>query len=209
MFAAIVLAMMDAAPAAPPKPAPATAVTSPASIGKAHTCPEDRYPVSAMQAGTEGSTTLQFNITPQGSVAGISVLNSSGNGELDAAAAACARDWLYKPAMANGAPVQVLWRAIVRWQIRANQPYSAVPDAVRECLRADPTSWSEIKASPLRPVVRARFAGGVMRDMSLVGSSGDADLDRRTVACYRSVPPDVAANVPDGNMLFVIMKPDE
>jgi len=222
MLGAILFAMVDAAADAPPKPVPVTTitvappkpmpagpVTSPASVGKPHTCPEYQYPVSAMQAGTEGSTTLQFSITPQGTVADISVRNSSGNGDLDTAAVTCARDWLYNPAMENGVPIQVLWRALVRWQIRPMEPYSAVPDAVRDCLKADPTGWSEVKAAPLRSVVRAHFAGGVMSDITLAGSSGDGDLDNRTVACYRSVSTDATAEIPDGDELFVIMKPGE
>jgi TonB family protein len=215
---AILFALMAAATDAPPPPpmpaaaAPITGtpgVSRPASIGAPHVCAEIQYPVSALQTGTEGRTLMQFTITSDGHVADISLRTSSGNADLDAAAMTCARDWLYQPAMQDATPVAVPWVAEVLWRIGVEEPYSALPGAARDCLRADSVSWDEMKAAQLRPVVRVHFANGVMTDVVVAGSSGDTDLDSRTLACYRSLPPELTANIPDGDSLLVIMKPNE
>ncbi len=96
----------------PEKPA----ITSPASIGRPHVCQQD-YPPISQRLNEEGTTTLQFQITADGSVTGVSVANSSGHDRLDQAAVNCASSWHYKPAMQNGQPVAVTWKAQVKWQL--------------------------------------------------------------------------------------------
>jgi protein TonB len=213
---AILFALMAAATDTPPPP-PATPVPTatapgfsrPASIGAPHSCPETQYPVSALQTGTEGQTIMKFTITSDGHVTDISVRTSSGNADLDAAATTCARDWLYRPALQDGAPVAMSWMAEVRWRIGVEEPYSALASAAKSCLRADSVGWDEMKTAPFRPVARVHFANGAMTDVTVVGSSGDSDLDSRTLACYRGLPPELMANIPDGDQLLVIMKPNE
>jgi len=66
--------------------------TSTGSVGAPHTC-TDAYPEVAREAHIEGTTTLLFHIKTDGSVGDMSIANSSGNGDLDNAAEACALNW--------------------------------------------------------------------------------------------------------------------
>jgi TonB family protein len=185
----------------------AAAFTRPASIGVPHLCAETQYPVSALQTGTEGQTILKFTITKDGRVADISVRTSSGNVDLDAVSMSCARDWLYRPAMQDGAPIDVPWLAAVRWQIGVTAPYAAMDAQSLRCMRADTVTIDELKKAPLHAVMRVHFANGAINEATIVGTSGDADLDSRVASCYRGVPPELTANAPDGDQLFVAMLP--
>ncbi len=95
-------------------------ITAPASIGAPHECPQDRwYPPLAIRLNQEGTTTLAFHITTDGSISDVTVAESSGYNSLDEAAVHCASaSWHYKPAMQEGHPVEVPWKAIVKWQLR-------------------------------------------------------------------------------------------
>jgi protein TonB len=111
-----VAAPVTPAPPAPPKPA---GITAPASIGAPHNCPQARwYPPIALRLNQEGTTTLAFTITTDGSITDVSVAESSGFSSLDDAAVRCAQaSWHYKPALQNGQPVQVPWKAKVLWKL--------------------------------------------------------------------------------------------
>jgi protein TonB len=105
----------------PPPPAAvekATGITAPASIGATHSCLERFYPPLAVRLNQEGTTLLAFHILPDGSVANATVAESSGHDDLDDAAVRCASTWRYKPAFQNGQPIEVPWKASVRWQLK-------------------------------------------------------------------------------------------
>jgi periplasmic protein TonB len=100
------------------KAVPKPVVTQPASIGRPHVCPQQRwYPPIAVRLGHQGTTTLAFRIGTDGSVKDVTVAKSSGYDELDQAAKECALDWHYKPAEQGGSPVEVPWEANVKWQL--------------------------------------------------------------------------------------------
>ncbi len=88
----------------------------PVAVGKPHVCIE-YYPVEAVRNGVQGMTTVGFTITTQGTTANVHVSVSSGDKLLDDAALTCASTWLYKPAMKDGQPVAVPWKADVRWAL--------------------------------------------------------------------------------------------
>jgi len=102
----------------PPPPAPVvhTAVTTPVSIGRAHTC-MDKYPEVSVRLNEEGTTTLSFKVMPDGSVSNVSVAKSSGSDRLDNAAVSCAGRWRYKPQMVDGTAVETGWQANVQWKL--------------------------------------------------------------------------------------------
>jgi protein TonB len=102
--------------ATPPVQKPA-GITAPASIGRPHSCGQRYYPPIAVRLNQEGTTVLAFKITPDGSVTDLSISESSGHDALDQAAITCAQGWQYKPAMQNGAPVEVPWKASVKWSL--------------------------------------------------------------------------------------------
>ena len=91
-------------------------VSSPAAIGKPHVCLQF-YPPDAIAAGIQGTATVAFIVTDQGTVKNPRIASSSGNGSLDAAAIDCVREWQYKPALESGNPVPVAWSAEVKWAL--------------------------------------------------------------------------------------------
>lgn len=97
---------------APPPP-----VSSPASVGRPHSC-LTVYPETAIRLNEEGTTTLSFQINTDGSVSNVQVANSSGHQDLDEAATSCVTHWKYKPAMQNGQPITQAWKANVQWSLK-------------------------------------------------------------------------------------------
>lgn len=92
---------MAVAPTAPVSP-PVSAVAS--SIGSTHTTPP--YPDQERRAGVSGTVRLHIMITAQGTVSNATVVQSSGNAELDGNAVSWViGHWKYKPALASGTPV--------------------------------------------------------------------------------------------------------
>ena len=75
------------------------------------------YPTLAVRLGHEGVTTLGFTINADGTVSDVHVVESSGHTELDQDAVEGAACWHYKPAMKNGKPVAVPWKAKVTWHL--------------------------------------------------------------------------------------------
>jgi len=101
----------------PPPPVVHQSVTTPASIGRAHTCTNMPYPAVAQRLGQEGTTTLAFKIGTDGSVSNPSVSKSSGFDSLDSAALSCVGHWRYTPQKVDGNPVETTWTANVVWKI--------------------------------------------------------------------------------------------
>ncbi|HEY2071817.1 MAG TPA: energy transducer TonB [Rhizomicrobium sp.] len=207
----LLFALLGAASDAPPPPPELVvpeAVTHPASIGAPHVCAESRYPIPALQIGAEGNTQMKFTITPEGHVTDMSVMLSSGNPDLDAASLACAREWLYRPAMQNGAAVAAPWLAQVRWKITVTAPFFGIAAASYQCITADPATRAALKQAARYAVVKMHFTNGTFGAIDLVASSGNPDLDRQVLACYQNLPPELAADIPgDTDELFVAMLP--
>jgi TonB family protein len=101
----------------PPPPVVHQSVTTPVSIGRAHTCTNMPYPAVAQRLGQEGTTTLAFKIGTDGSVSSPSVSKSSGFDSLDSAALSCVGHWRYTPQKVDGNPVEATWTANVVWKI--------------------------------------------------------------------------------------------
>jgi protein TonB len=65
------------------------------------------YPLSAQNAGIEGTVRLQGIIGTDGSIQGLRVLGSI-DPELTRAAVDAVRQWKYSPSLLNGVPVETL-----------------------------------------------------------------------------------------------------
>jgi len=70
------------------------------------------------QLRSGAATTLSFTIATDGNVKDVTVVDSSGDADLDDAAAKCASTWHYKPAVQDGKAVEVPWKAKVLWTAR-------------------------------------------------------------------------------------------
>jgi len=153
----------------------------PVSIGRPHSCVE-RYPNAALAVHAEGTTTLSFTITTDGTVKDIKIIRSSNNKDLDDAAAACAAIWLYAPATKDRVPVESPWSANVVWKI---------PDITQEAFWASECLTMRDRNSPIPPGVGATTvmfhvtAGGEMTNLLVSHSSGDKALDDTALLCLR------------------------
>lgn len=87
----------------------------PQSVGRRHFCSSRDYPISAAHSAGGSKTLVAFKIEPDGSVKDITVAQSSGYDDFDNAAMACASNWRYLPARQNGVPVEVPWKASIRF----------------------------------------------------------------------------------------------
>lgn len=76
------------------------------------------YPPAAAQDGVEGTVRLQVLVDEQGAVAEASVIASSGDTRLDAAALEFVRRWRYRPAVQDGQPRRVHTYATVRFELQ-------------------------------------------------------------------------------------------
>jgi len=172
------LALPASAQPAPPPPVP-----MPASIGAPHICTND-YPPEAVAAHAEGVTILGFIITESGRTDTVKVVRSSGNDALDAAAVTCAGRWLYRPAMQNGKPVAVPWKAEVRWALHVEDAiYAPIPIAApHDCSSFAPAGV----AIPPGAVTTVQFhvtADGKVTNVAVVATSGNRELDRAALHC--------------------------
>ncbi|MGN6515690.1 MAG: energy transducer TonB [Rhizomicrobium sp.] len=82
-------------------------------LGLPHYC--TNYPPDEYKSGIGGTTVLSFVVGAEGNVSNVKVAQSSGNNDLDEAATNCATRRRYIPAVQNGKPVAVPWRAKVTW----------------------------------------------------------------------------------------------
>lgn len=80
---------------------PATAVIPPTEVAALQTPPPD-YPVGLACTGVGGTSVLRVAIGAQGTPTDVVLLTSSGNSQLDDAAAKRVREWKFKPATRNG-----------------------------------------------------------------------------------------------------------
>jgi protein TonB len=150
------------------------------ATGRPHTCTEF-YPDTAATAQAEGTTTLSFRITSQGTTADVAVSKSSGNADLDAAAIQCVSGWHYLPATKDGKPIDYPWQANVQWKLTDDltPPTAANAHVCRNYPHA--ALWNESNG---KATVGFRVtADGAVADPVIVTSAGDDALDAAALAC--------------------------
>jgi TonB family protein len=165
--------------------------TSPASIGTPHEC-KGYYPPAAALSPHGGTTVMAFTIAPDGTVHQPQVVSSSGDPDLDEAAAACVKHWRYRAATANGEPVAAPWRANVLWEpdlidtpihetyrlLRADAWRCMWDSPAAKALPADFTAWLE---------VHIRFSTWLTStQVSISQTSGNESLDAAAIECVRN-----------------------
>ncbi len=76
------------------------------------------YPRAAVEAGIEGKVRLKVMVTESGTVAEVTVAQSSGDRRLDSAAIDFVKGWRYKPAVQDGKPRRVYTYAAVAFELK-------------------------------------------------------------------------------------------
>lgn len=138
------LAAAVAEPAGPRPAAPLKSAANPESE-PAHvipdTCAQPVYPPEAQAAGIKGSALLTISVAIDGRVENVSIKQTSGNAQLDAAAVEAMKQCRFSPATKNGAPV-------------------ASQNALRYTFRIDESTPEQIAArNQLRAIIELRGIG--------------------------------------------------
>lgn len=130
------LASAVAEPAGPRPAAPLKAAANPASepahvIGD--TCAQPVYPPEAQAAGIKGSAVLSIAVAIDGRAQSVTVKQTSGNAQLDAAAVEAMKQCRFSPATKNGSPIAS--EHVLRYTFRIDE---STPEqiAARDRLRA-------------------------------------------------------------------------
>lgn len=85
-----------------PLPVPAGVSEGPHAVRT----PPPEYPEALSCNGVGGTVNLRVTIGADGGIGNVALEHSSGHGELDAAAQAAVRGWVFKPAMRAGKPTE-------------------------------------------------------------------------------------------------------
>lgn len=159
---------------------PAHQAATPVSVGRPHTC-NDYYPPDAEKAHSEGRALVGFTVTALGTVKDVIIKGTTGDVDLDAASVTCVSQWLYKPAMKDGVPVDVPWLANVVWKTNLPlmpaapfKPCKEFTNATAEVLKGiSGSSWIAFQI----------MQDGSVKPTRIISSSGNDDLDRAATRC--------------------------
>lgn len=132
LFGQVLPVLSSPAPAATPPSG--TTGNTPSLQALAHCA----FPPIAVRLNMEGTTVLDIEVTPQGTVAHANVARTSGFAPLDAAAMICVKTWTYSPATQNGAPIGARTKASIGWTHRGG-----VAPASHPLPPPGPPGWSE------------------------------------------------------------------
>jgi protein TonB len=159
-------------------------ISTPAAVGKPHVC-TNSYPDEAVEAQAEGTTTIAFTITDQGTVADLRIATTSGNAALDKAALDCAKDWRYKPAIKNNVPVAVPWRAQMKWSLNGYvpKPHPVATGAPHDCSAFYPRQAELAQWEGTTELSFVVGINGAVKDLVVTKSSGHTSLDKAAVRC--------------------------
>ncbi len=176
----IVTQSVPVLPSSQMPPPPASSLT-PTAMRRTQMCGGVFYPPIAIRLNMEGTVVLGFTVTPQGTVTDVKVVSSSGHDALDQAAVACAAQWQYKPAMQNGQPVAVSWKATVKYALADSGPVLATPPTCPASIFA--AAGSLAGGSLATSLFYHIKADGSVRDVVVGRSSGNDDRDQLAVNC--------------------------
>ena len=150
-------------------------------------CP---YPESARSAHNEGITTLSFQGLPDGHIANVTVVNSSGYADLDYAAVQCVNHWYFNPNDAADKfnigvhPVAIAWRIPnVPPGAPSNPPVGLRVGMRHTCESFYPKVEAEAGIEGTTQLSFTITVGGGVRDVTVVQSSRNSNLDSAAIQC--------------------------
>jgi TonB family protein len=176
LWPSMALAQGEAVSTLTPATPPPQAITS----MRPHSCVH-YYPAAVQKAHISGKTQVGFTIETDGSISNPTIMQSSGNADLDSAALSCVKTWRYKPALQNNNPVAVPWNATIEWDADAAPP----PASCADFYSGPPVDLGKIDGTT---EVKARVVRGALAQVSVETSSGNADLDFAALKCISAWP---------------------
>jgi TonB family protein len=159
--------------------------------------PKPRFPTDALKKGSEGSVTLQVVLTKDGRVAGTTILRSSRDGDLDAAAQQAVLHWRMKPSAIKPSDLTKGRKTIIEFKQEALLA-AVYPDRqafFHNWKFADIWMFAPFPAYTLSArqqyhtgevLLRVRIGGdGQVDSVQVTQSSGHGDLDELAVKAVR------------------------
>jgi len=165
-----------------------------------HECRASRY-VAAKWKLPNGTTAVGFEISADGSVANVSVIQSSGDPDLDQMSVDCVKTWRYAPATKDGVAVAVPWKTAIVWKSLPGRPPSppahwiAIVLALQKCAKTPAPTDDQLKNTGATWLA-IQFDQGKVVDVSVLTASGNPDLDARALNCAKTLSSDLTGDVP-------------
>ncbi len=156
-----------------------TESAAPPSVQKAETSDCDSfYPASGRHA--DGITVLSVRILPDGTVKEPVIVNSSGDADLDNAAAACLAGAHLAPVTHRGQPVEIVWQRQVVWR-NGHHAFIQIPKSSH----ATQCSGPQFATHGLVLTMYAfRISiDGTVQDIQVTQSSGNSKIDMLGTNC--------------------------
>jgi TonB family protein len=141
------------------------------------------YPANEALLGRTGETTVGFKITREGTVSDVQVLQSSGRSDFDDAAVACAKQWRYAPPIRDGAPIEISWKAVVKWEGRIDPTIYTIFYTGIHCARHQ-INPKDLESVSGPTVLQMNVKYGRIPDVEVKISSGSEILDKHANDCF-------------------------
>jgi TonB family protein len=148
------------------------------------------YPEDELERGISAFMALQFTITKEGTATDVTVAHSSGRVSFDKAAVACISQWKFRPATKDGEAIDVPWTGALLWapkyaleHRRTHRPRVRDTAKVDACLSVYPPRAREVRAEGTSALKFTIDNSGSVKDIALVKSSGNEDLDAAALKC--------------------------
>jgi TonB family protein len=144
------------------------------------------YPKAALTAQAQGTTLLSFIGDRIGRVTEIKLVRSSGNADLDLAAASCIAGWRFDPHTALGRLQMGKHQIAIGWTITPSQAAGTRRPIPHTCEQDYPPEAMRDHASGTTTVAFKITDTGRVKEPTVVVSSGNADLDAASLTCVRN-----------------------
>ncbi|HEY3776526.1 MAG TPA: energy transducer TonB [Rhizomicrobium sp.] len=143
---------------APPTPASASQSSAPVALGGQYCAAF--YPPIAVRLNQQGSVGIAVEVSAQGTVTNVRIVQSSGYDALDLAAIRCAMQWTYRPAIRNGVTTASRTEATIAFSLGGAGPISApvrVPSPPLWTPPPPPPGWERDRSSENQAGVVAAY----------------------------------------------------
>jgi TonB family protein len=130
-----------------------------------------------------GATTVGFNISREGTVSDVQILQSSGDPDFDTAAIKCADQWRYAPPAPDNTPIELPWKAMIKWAGPPDRTIGAIFDYGIHCAMYQ-LSAKDLEGVSGPTVIQLNVKYGRDPDVGVKISSGNEILDKRANDCF-------------------------
>lgn len=139
------------------------------------------YPEALRTAGKDGAALLAVHLMPDGSVTSATLIESSGNSDLDKAAIDCLKAIHLDPATSHGEPEELDWERAVVWRAHDHSSVTLprLPGRKLSCVSPRFRTYGLVTTAVSFQI----GPDGYPEDASVLQSSGTPGLDQFAIQC--------------------------